>query len=88
MAEKFPDIVRNRSPDAPGGDDNGNRLEQARATVSQLKLELADATSKRDTIQKELTSVPTTLTVDHGPAVIIHSMSGFRSFTEILTACC
>jgi polysaccharide chain length determinant protein (PEP-CTERM system associated) len=71
MAEKFPDIVRNRSPDAPGGDDNGNRLEQARATVSQLKLELADATSKRDTIQKELTSVPTTLTVDHGPAVII-----------------
>jgi polysaccharide chain length determinant protein (PEP-CTERM system associated) len=71
MAEKYPDIVRNRSPDAPGGDDNGNRLEQARATVGQLKLELADATSKRDTIQKELASVPTTLSVDNGPQVII-----------------
>ena len=71
MADKFPDIVRNRSPDAPGGDDNGNRLEQARATVGQLKLELADAISKRDTIQKELASVPTTLTVDHGPLVIV-----------------
>jgi len=71
MAEKYPDIVRNRSPDAPGGDDNGNRLEQARATVGQLKLELADAVSKRDTIQKELASMPTTLTVDQGPQFIV-----------------
>ena len=71
LAEKYPDIVRNRSPDAPGGDDNGNRLEQAHATVGQLKLELADAVSKRDTIQKELASVPTTLTVDQGPQFII-----------------
>jgi len=72
LAEKYPDIVRNRSPDAPGGDDNGNRLEQARATVDQLKLELADATSKRDAIQKELASVPSMLTVDHGgPQVIV-----------------
>jgi polysaccharide chain length determinant protein (PEP-CTERM system associated) len=72
LAEKYPDIVRNRSPEAPGGDDNGsNRLEQARGTVAQLKLELADAVSKRDTIQKELASVPTTLTVDHGPLVIV-----------------
>ena len=57
LAEKYPDIVRSRAPDAPGGDDTGNRLEQARATVGQLKLELADATSKRDAIQKELASV-------------------------------
>jgi polysaccharide chain length determinant protein (PEP-CTERM system associated) len=70
LAEKYPDIVRNRSPDAPGGDDNGNRLEQAHATVGQLKLELADGISKRDTIQKELASVPTTLTVDQGPQFI------------------
>ena len=79
MAEKYPDIVRNRSPDAPGGDDNGNRLEQARATVGQLKLELADAVSKRDTIQKELASVPTTLTVDHGPQVIITRRPAFTA---------
>jgi polysaccharide chain length determinant protein (PEP-CTERM system associated) len=70
MADKYPDIVRNRSPDAPGGDDGANRLEQARATVAQLKLELADAVSKRDTIQKELASVPATLTVDQGLQVI------------------
>src|SRR5215472_10055599 len=70
LAEKYPDIVRNRTPDAPGGDDNGNRLEQAHASVAQLKLELADATSKRDAIQKELASVPATLSVDHGPQVI------------------
>jgi polysaccharide chain length determinant protein (PEP-CTERM system associated) len=67
LAEKFPDIVRSRTPDAPGGDDSGNRLEQAHALVAQLKLELADATSKRDTIQKELASVPATLSVDHAP---------------------
>ena len=71
LAEKYPDIVRNRSPDAPGGDDNGNRLEQARATVGQLKLELADAASKRDAIQKELASVPNTLTIDQSPQVIV-----------------
>jgi polysaccharide chain length determinant protein (PEP-CTERM system associated) len=71
LAEKYPDIVRNRSPEAPGGDDNGNRLEQARAGVAQLKLELADAISKRDTIQKELAAVPATLTVDRGAQVIV-----------------
>ena len=71
LAEKYPDIVRNRTPDAAAGDDNGNRLEQARGTVSQLKLELGDVTSKRDAIQKELAAVPATLTVDHGPQVIV-----------------
>ena len=72
LVEKYPDVVRNRTPEAAGGDDNGNRLEQARATVAQLKLELADATSKRDTIQKELASVPTVLTVDRGgPQMIV-----------------
>jgi polysaccharide chain length determinant protein (PEP-CTERM system associated) len=71
LAEKYPDIVRNRSPDAPGGDDNGSRLEQARGTVAQLKLELADAVSKRDTIKNELASVPATLTVDQGATYIV-----------------
>jgi len=71
LAEKYPDIVRGRSPEAAGGDDNGNRLEQARGIVAQLKLELSDAVSKRDTIQKELAAVPTTLTVDHGAQVIV-----------------
>ena len=47
-----------------GGEDNGTRLEQARGIVTQLKLELADAISKRNAIQKELAAVPTTLTLD------------------------
>jgi len=47
-----------------GGEDNGTRLEQARGIVTQLKLELADAISKRNGIQKELAAVPTTLTLD------------------------
>ena len=72
LAEKYPDIVRSRTPDAPTGEDSGNRLEQARGTVAQLKLELGDATSKRDAIQKELAAVPATLTVDHGPQVIVN----------------
>src|SRR5215472_1950418 len=72
LAEKYPDIVRSRAPDAPGGDDTGNRLEQAHALVAQLKLQLADDTSKRDSIQKELASVPATLSVDHAPQVIVN----------------
>ena len=66
LVEKYPDVVRNRTPDAPAGDDNRTRLEQARGTVAQLKFELAEAISKRDAIQKELAPVPTTLTVDQG----------------------
>ena len=94
LAEKYPDIVRNRSPDAPGGDDNGNRLEQARATVAQLKLELADAVSKRDTIQKELASVPADAnrrsgaTISSSVAGFHRSRSGCRSFAVISIVCC
>jgi len=71
LAEKFPDIFQNGAPDAPQGDDSGNRLEQARGTVARLKLELADAVTRRDSLKKDLTSVPTVLTVDHGPQVVI-----------------
>jgi hypothetical protein len=72
LAEKYSDIVRNRSPDAPGGDDERQSARTARATVDQLKLEMADTTSKRDAIQKELASVLLMLTVDHGgPQVIV-----------------
>ena len=76
LAEKFPDIVPNRGPDTPQGDDSGNRLEQARGAVSRLKLELADAITKRDALQKELASVPAVLNLDHGPQVIIGGRLG------------
>ena len=76
LAEKFPDIFQNRAPDAPQGDDNGNRLEQARGAVARLKLDLADAVTKRDSLKKDLTSVPAMLTVDHGPQVVIAGRLG------------
>jgi polysaccharide chain length determinant protein (PEP-CTERM system associated) len=69
LAEKYPDIVPSRVEDAPS---NGNRLDQVRGAVRSLKLELADAVSKRDALQKELASVPPTLTLDHGPQVIVN----------------
>ena len=67
LAEKFPDIFQSSGQ----GDDNGNRLEQARGAVAHLKLDLTDAVTKRDSLKKDLTSVPTVLTVDHGPQVVI-----------------
>jgi len=67
LAEKFPDIFQSSGQ----GDDNGNRLEQARGAVARLKLDLTDAVTKRDSLKKDLTSVPTMLTVDHGPQVVI-----------------
>ena len=72
LAEKYPDIIPDRGPDTPQGDESVNRLEQARGAVASLKLEVADAVTKRDAIQKELASVPSTLTVDHAPQVIVN----------------
>ena len=78
LAEKYPDIVQNKAPDAPSSDDNGNRLDQARGVVVRLKLELEDATTKRDSLQKELAAVPAMLTVDRAPQVIV---TGQRQLT-------
>jgi polysaccharide chain length determinant protein (PEP-CTERM system associated) len=73
LAEKYPDIVQNRAPDAPASDDNGSRLDQVRGAVTRAKFELADAITKRDALQKELASVPATLTVDRGPQVVVNN---------------
>lgn len=72
LAEKYPDIVQNKTPDAPAGDDNENRLDQVRAVAVRARAELADAVTKRDSLQKELASVPATLTVDRGPQVVVN----------------
>jgi polysaccharide chain length determinant protein (PEP-CTERM system associated) len=72
LAQQYPDIVSNRPPDAAaGGDESLSRLDQARVSVSHLKLDLADAMTKRDALQKELSAVPPTLTIDRGPQVIV-----------------
>lgn len=45
---------------------NGSRLDQARATLTQLLLQLSDATANRDSLRKQLESVPPLLRVDRG----------------------
>src|SRR5882724_5501384 len=68
LAQQYPDIVSNRPPDASAqGDESLSRLDQARAAVVRLKLELADATTKREALQKELAAVPSMLSVDRAP---------------------
>src|SRR5690348_3929752 len=73
LAQQYPDIVANRPPDAAAqGDESLSRLDQARAAVARLKLELADVTTKRDALQKELAAVPAMLSVDRVPQVVVN----------------
>jgi polysaccharide chain length determinant protein (PEP-CTERM system associated) len=72
LAQQYPDIVSNRPPDAgPGGDESLSRLDQTRAAVTRLKLDLADAVTKRDAMQKQLAAVPAMLSVERAPQVIV-----------------
>jgi len=72
LAQKYPDIVSNRTPDsAADGDGSLSRLDQTRAVLARLKLDLADAVTKRDAMQKELAAVPAMLSVDRAPQVIV-----------------
>lgn len=72
LAQRYPDIVSNRSPDAVAeGDESLSRVDQARNAVARLKLELADAITKRDALQKELSAVPAMLSVDRAPQVVV-----------------
>ena len=73
LAQQYPDIVSNRPPDSGAqGDESPSRLDQARGTVVSLKLEFADATTKRDALQKELAAVPPMLSVDRAPQIIVN----------------
>jgi polysaccharide chain length determinant protein (PEP-CTERM system associated) len=75
LAQQYPDIVTNRSPDAGvTGDQSISRLDQARTAVARLKLELADVVTKRDALQKELASVPPMLSVDRAPQVVVNGI--------------
>ncbi len=72
LAQQYPDIVSNRPPDSgTAGDESLSRLDQTRATVARLKLDLADAVTKRDAMQKELAGVPAMLSVERAPQVIV-----------------
>ena len=55
LARQYPDIVTDRDPDAPADAGNtGSRLDQARAAVVKAKDDLADATTKRNSLSKQL----------------------------------
>ena len=69
LARQYPDIVSVGSGDAAGG--SINRLDQVRAEVVRAKDALADAITKRDTLRKEIASVPPMLSVERAPQVIV-----------------
>jgi polysaccharide chain length determinant protein (PEP-CTERM system associated) len=72
LARQYPDIVADRDPDAPTDTGNtGSRLDQARTAVVKAKDDLADATTKRDSLTKQLGSIPSMLTVDRAPQVVV-----------------
>ena len=72
LARQYPDIVTDRDPDAPTDAGNtGSRLDQARAAVVKAKDDLADATTKRNSLSKQLGSIPSMLTVDRAPQVVV-----------------
>ncbi|HMD65299.1 MAG TPA: XrtA system polysaccharide chain length determinant [Stellaceae bacterium] len=72
LAQQYPDIVSNRPPDAgTSGDESLSRLDQAHNAVTRLKLDLADAVTKRDALQKELAAVPPMLSVERAPQVVV-----------------
>src|SRR6516164_6382728 len=72
LAQRYPDIISNKPPDAGvQGDESLSRLDQSRNAVARIKLELADAVTKRDALQKQLAAVPPMLNVDRAPQVIV-----------------
>ncbi len=74
LSRRYPDIVSNRAPDAPpSGEDSGTRLDHARSTVARLKGELEDAVTKRDSLRKELASIPPKLSIEQAPQVVVNN---------------
>jgi polysaccharide chain length determinant protein (PEP-CTERM system associated) len=60
-------------PDLLPIDKNGSRLDQARNAVTQLNFELADATTQRNALQKQLAAMPAMLTAAQAPQVVINA---------------
>src|SRR5439155_16335212 len=71
-------------PDQLPVDKNGNRLDQAQANATQLALHLSDAIANRDSLQKQLASVPPMLSVDRGPQVLVDASQGAASTPKTL----
>lgn len=73
LARRYPDIISDRSPDAPAGTpgSSGSLVDQARSNVVKVQNELDDAIAKRDSLRKQLASVPAMLNVDRAPQVVV-----------------
>lgn len=73
LARQYPDIVSSRAPDAPATEgDSRSRLDQVRSEVAKAQSDLADATTKRDSLRQQIASVPPMLTVDRAPQVVVN----------------
>ncbi|MBV8737818.1 MAG: hypothetical protein JO007_11285 [Alphaproteobacteria bacterium] len=74
FAQKYPDIVSSVGPeDAGAGGASESRLDQARGAAQRARDELADALTKRNSLRKEIASVPPMLSVDRAPQVVVTS---------------
>jgi polysaccharide chain length determinant protein (PEP-CTERM system associated) len=72
LAQKYPDIVSSVGPeDAGAGGASESRLDQARAAAQRARDELADALTKRNSLRKEIASVPPMLSVNQAPQVVV-----------------
>jgi len=77
------DLTR-QFPDQLPVDKNSNRLEEARTNLKQLELQLSDGIANRDSLQKQLASVPPMLSVDRGPQVFVNAAQGAASAPKTL----
>ncbi len=75
LARQYPDLV---STEGGVGGEARSRLDQARAAVAKIKNDLEDAVTTRNSLQKELASVPPMLSVDRAPQVVINGGRALR----------
>jgi polysaccharide chain length determinant protein (PEP-CTERM system associated) len=69
LARQYPDLV---STEGPIGGEARSRLDQERSAIVRIKNELEDAVTNRNSLLKELSSVPPMLSVDRAPQVVVN----------------
>ena len=69
LARQYPDLV---STEGPVGGEARSRLDQERSAIVRIKNELEDAVTNRNSLLKELSSVPPMLSVDRAPQVVVN----------------
>ncbi|MGA8757329.1 MAG: XrtA system polysaccharide chain length determinant [Stellaceae bacterium] len=69
LARQYPDLV---STEGTVGGEARSRLDQERSAIVKIKNELEDAVTNRNSLLKELSSVPPMLSVDRAPQVVVN----------------